>query len=204
MTYQQLKELYLSHGHKFREEDKALNIFGARSNVSQSNKFDDVIGCAWKFDGNENIFQCKATTDPGKYYLQNPMNVNGTIIIVPGQYIECYEKGLHAGKYDALRQCAKMSYVRDFNKDLELDFSLYRDVAKRRTHIFWGINGTNLHRASEWQIVQFVEKYSAGCQVVQDVKDFNFLIGLRDMSILAGYTKFDYTLFEEGYNLKYF
>jgi len=204
MTYDQLKGLYNSHNHVFREENLALNIFGARSKESQSNKFDDVIGCAWIENGEKNIVQFPGTTDPGKYYLQNPMNTNGTIIMIPGQYIEVYGKGLHAGKYDAFRQYKQMAYVRDYNKDTSLDFSLYRDEEKRKKHMFWGINGTNLHRASEWQIVQFVERYSAGCQVVQDPKNFQFLIDLRNKSINAGYNFFDYTLFEEGFNTKYF
>jgi hypothetical protein len=198
MTYLELKYLYSIYNYKFREEEMALNLFGARSLESQSNKFDDVIGCAWIQDGEANVIQFPATTDPGKYYLQNPMKKEGTIIVVPGQYLDVYCKGLHAGKYDAFKQYKPMAYVRDNDRNIELDFSLYRDENKRKKYLFWAIQGTNLHRASEWQIVQWVEKYSAGCQVVQDPKNFAKLIDLRNKSIKFGYNSWDYTLFDEG------
>jgi len=125
------------------------------------------------------------------------MNKNGTIIMVPGQYIEVYSRGLHNGKYECFKQHGKMYYVRDNSKDSKLDFDLYRDPEKLKIHGFWGINGTNLHRASEWKIVQWIENYSAGCQVVQDPKVFKQLITLRDKSVFQGYKLWDYTLFEE-------
>lgn len=197
MTYSEIEKLYEKNEYKFRTEDYALNIFGIRSKESRSNKFDDKIGIAWRVENSKFIIIDNATTDPGKYWLELPSVREGTIIVVPNQYTEVYEKGLHAGKYDAFKQCAPMVYVRDNDRNMDLDFSLYRDLQKRKIHSFSAIRGTNLHRASENKIVQFVEKYSAGCQVVQNPTFFARMIMLRDLSISEGYKKFDYTLFEE-------
>lgn len=197
MDYKSIKDRYLKMGYKFRTGKLELNLFGIRSKDSQSDKFDDLVGCAWI---NENMVPClyafPATTDPGKYWLQNPMKKDGCAILVPGQYLEVYEAGKHKGEYEAFIQCSHMRYVRDNNRDTTLDFSLYRDPAKKAS-IFWDIIGSNLHRASSWKIVNWVSKYSASCQVIQDPKYFAQLIELRDKSIKFGYKKFDYTLFED-------
>jgi hypothetical protein len=197
MFYEQIRESYRHLGYKFKETELGLNLYGFRSRNSQSNQFDDKIGCAWKQGGKGYVYEFNGTTDPGKYWLQNPMKQAGCAILVPGQYLDVYEKGLHAGKYDAFKQCAKMAYVRDNDKNTELDFSLYRDPEKAKTAIFWDIIGSNLHRASEWQVIQWVEKYSASCQVIQDPKNFKKLIDLRNNSMAVGHKKWDYTLFEE-------
>jgi len=197
MNYNELKQKYLKMGYKFRTEKMALNLFGERSFNSQSDKFDDIVGCAWV---NENGVPCivhyKATTDPGKYWLQNPMKKDGTIIMVPGQYLEVYGIGKHKGEYEAFVQIAHMAYVRDNNRDTILDFSLYRDRKKVGKEVFWGINGTNIHRSSLWHNVPFVGRYSAGCQVLQNATEFATLIDLRNKSFSKGFNKFDYTLFE--------
>lgn len=196
-NYSEIRDKYLKMGYKFRKGQFELNLYGIRSKDSQSDKFDDIVGCAWV---NENFVPCtveyKATTDPGKYWLQNPMNKKGCAIMVPGQYLEAYEAGKHKGEYEAFTQCTHMAYVRDNNKDTILDFSLYRDKNKAKSEVFWDIIGTNLHRASEWQIVNLISKFSAGCQIIQNPKEFAYLIQLRDKSVLKGYKKWDYTLFE--------
>lgn len=197
MTYNEVKIKYNLMGYKFRTEKMGLNFFGIRTKTSKSDKFDDLGGVAWMDDFGPQIFNFWMTTDPGKHWLLSPMNKNGTIIMVPGQYIECYEKGLHAGKYDAFKQCKKMAYVRDNNRDTTLDFDLYRDPAKRKVSLFWDICGTNLHRAHKNVITEFVGQYSAGCQVVQRGTTFDKLLALRDLSMEKGFTKWDYTLFDQ-------
>lgn len=197
MKYEDVKKLFLNKGYKFREEKMALNLFGIRSRNSKSDKFDDLGGIAWVDEGGPKLFNFWMTTDPGKYYLQNPMDKKGCIIMVPGQYIETYGKGLHNGKYECFKQAKRMFYVRDYNKDTELDFDLYRNPESLKIRGFWGMNGTNFHRASENTILNWIGRYSAGCQVVQRPETFKKLIELRDKSVLAGYSLWDYTLFEE-------
>ena len=60
-----------------------------------------VYGNAWE------TLLCDATTDPGLYYLEHPMNVDGTAILIPGQYIGSHKTGLHKGDH-ALIQCGKL------------------------------------------------------------------------------------------------
>ena len=204
MNYESTKKLYLSKGYKFREEKMALNLHGIRSRFSQSDKFDDLGGIAWiDENGEKQHFNFWMTTDPGKYYLQNPMDKNGCIIMIPGQYIEVYGRGLHNGKYECFKQVRKMEYVRDNNKDTLLDFDLYRDPIKRAAFAFWGINGTNFHRAHINAILKWIGRYSAGCQVAQRPETFKKLIDLRDKSVKFGYSFWDYTLFEEGFKTNY-
>lgn len=195
----------MNMGFTFREDKMALNVGAIRTTNSQSNKFDDFGFVAFVNQiGEPHLFTFACTTDPGKYYLQNPLDRNGCIITVPGQYIEVFGRGLHNGNYECFKQKKHMCYVRDNNKDTILDFDLYRDSTKRKINAFWGINGTNLHRASVIKLLQWVERYSAGCTVVQSATKFKQLIELRDASVNYGYTLWDYTLFEEGLQDIYF
>ena len=198
MNYGDVKNMYLKKGYKFRTEKMALNIFGIRSKESKSDKFDDLGGVAWiNENGVPSLMNFWMTTDPGKPGLLQPTRAEGTIIMVPGQYLNVYEKGLHKGEYDCLKQCSDMHYVRDNNKDSVLDFDLYRNPDNLLKHGFWGNNGTNFHRASAYTIVNMVSKWSEGCQVVQRPETFDKIIALRDLSIKFGFLKFYYTLFEE-------
>lgn len=197
-TYNQIKHLYISNGYKFREEFMALNVGALRSRNSQSDKFDDTGWCAWVDENGSNLLLFAVTTDPGKHWLLTPIKKEGCIIVVPGQYLEVYTKGLHNGKYECFKQAGSMYYVRDYNKDTILDFDLYRNPESLKIRGFWGVYATNLHRASEFKIVKWIQNYSAGCQVVQDPEKYKQLIGLRDKSALAGFSRWDYTLFEEG------
>lgn len=177
-----------------------LNIIGIRSEESKSNLFDDWLCVIYKDDlGVWTTRQYSITTDPGKYYLQNPLNKNGTIILVPGQYRGAYKIGIHGrsyvgGGYKALEQVRPMRYVRDNNKDEILDFDLYR---KGLGKIEESNAKTNIHRASKWSAIRLIERYSAGCQVFQNPNDFEEFIDLCDKSRLLYGNSFTYTLIEE-------
>ena len=87
-----------------------------------------------------------------------------------------------------------MHYVRDNNKDETLDLSLSNDPK----NIFKGVYKTNIHRASKWQKIPLIGKYSAGCQVIQSIDDFNTLIEICERQIEEGIgNSFTYTLFHE-------
>lgn len=199
-----IRAAYQRMGYKFFNGIYDLNIGGIRCDDSVSNKFDDAIFVVYRDKANE--IKCHvypATTDPGKHWLMNPTNKNGCAILVPGQYRSVYTLGLHGrsgnSPYKALEQVAAMQYVRDNNKDDKLDFDLYRDPNKLSSNAFWDIIKSNLHRASKLKIVQLVELYSAGCQVIQSVKHFDQLIGLCEKQVEHGHgNKFTYTLFEQS------
>jgi|SRR5690606_4401795 len=203
MNYTTIREQYEKKGYKFYTKPYDLNIGGYRSIESESNSFDDLIFVAFtNGDGEGCLVTFPATTDPGKYWLQNPMNKNGTLIVCPGQFPGCYKIGLHGksgpNPYRALEQIGKMLYVRDNDKNSKLDFSLYRDPIKKAAFSFVDNCKSNLHRASKWQAVRFVERYSAGCQVIQKPGDFETLLALCDKQVKAGFGDiFTYTLFDE-------
>ena len=182
----------------FEQGDYNLNIIGIRSTNSKSDKFDDFICVLYKIYGVWRLKVYNATTDPGKHWLLNPSNPNGTIIMVPGQYRGAFEIGLHgisgSYPYEALRQCKPIAYVRDNDKNLSLNFGLY----KNRSNIFFELAFTNIHRTSAWKRILNIGRYSAGCQVIQDPNDFDEFMGLCHMQVKKSHGKtFTYTLIEE-------
>ena len=59
-----------------------LNIIGVRAAPGEPDRFDDRLHVVYKDHRNAWVDLCfAATTDPGMYYLQNPMNVKGTAIL---------------------------------------------------------------------------------------------------------------------------
>jgi hypothetical protein len=153
----------------FEGEDFDLNLFGIR-HPDMGNVFNDLLCCAYKMNGEWKLHLWRGTTDPGRYYLQNPMNSNGTAILVPGQYSGMWELGKHRGKYKALTQRGECVVWRDVDKDTLLDFSL----AKKQPGKF----GINWHKAGKSS--QQVDKWSAGCQVHGDEASFDKSIWLAE------------------------
>ena len=204
-NFTDLKEIFRKKGYPFYAIKGFYNlcIVGVRSTDSLSNKFDDFVGVAYQ-NGSmvPKLEWFPATTDPGKHYLQNPLDKDGTLILIPGFHERAYKVGIHGrggnNPYPALEQVESMRYVRDNNKDMKLDFDLYRDPEKLKTNLITGIYKTNIHRASKFKIVALIETYSAGCQVIQKVGDFDKLMALADKQILHGHgDSFSYTLLEE-------
>jgi hypothetical protein len=164
-----------------------LNIIGIRSNNAKPNQFDDMIAIFYKrADGCWAINQFTATTDPGTYWLKNFMNPAGTAILKPGQYNNSHRIGTHRNKYQALVQQNPVTVIRDTNKDDVLNF----DNTKEQTGLF----GINIHRALLRGKTKYVNDHSAGCQVFENVTDFNlFLLLAKRHKELYG-NSFTYTL----------
>lgn len=151
-----------------------LNIWGVRSNDRSSNTFNDSICLFWKStDLDEWQFvSFAATTDPGMYWRNNPMNQMGTAILKPGQYEGCWKIGKHKG-YEALVQDKPVIVYRDNNRDNILD------ISSLNVDVHAGVFGINIHRAnSNGKSVQ-VDKWSAGCQVLKNTKRFHSLYGVK-------------------------
>jgi len=165
-----------------------LNIFGIRTNDMEANTFNDVIGVMYLFDSRWNCFLFPGSTDPGTYYRENPMNVNGTALLKPGQYRGMLKLGKHSG-YDAFQQNAPVKVYRDADRDnvLEVD----------EDNVEEGMFGINLHRANASQGSTQVDKWSAGCQVLQDPVQFDFLYHLGEKSADRFGNSFTYTLLLE-------
>jgi len=145
----------------FENDAKPLNInyVGIR-NIANVNTFNDTFVMFWKYAGQWSSFYWFGTTDPGTYYLENPMNDMGTAILKEDQYRGAWKMGLHQGKYDALVQKKEVTVIRDANKDGVLDL----DAGTEETGFF----GINHHRANEKNESIQVDKWSAGCQVTAD------------------------------------
>lgn len=183
----QIEAVMKSKRYKVFNDDRGydLNIFGIRANDQLSGLFNDLVGVMYLFNGVWNSFCFPATTDPGVYWRKNPMNVDGTAILVPGQYRGAYKLGEHKG-YPALQQQKSLKVYRDSNKDDVLDMD--------PNSIEEGMYSINIHRASQVNPSTQVGKWSAGCQVIQDPLQFEFLISLvRKSSEIYG-NSFTYTL----------
>jgi len=166
-----------------------LNIIGIRSKDHQPNKFDDRICVVYKDDDGWITRTWSCTTEPGKYWLENPINVSGTAILVPGQYRGVYKIGKHRGQYDALVQTAgRVKTYRDDNKDEIID----ADVSTQEEGYF----GINIHKAGQRSTQ--IDRWSAGCQVFANAEDFDdFMDICRKQTSVRGWRTFTYTLVEE-------
>jgi len=185
---------YTKKGYRLKTGILELNLYGVRNKGSQANTFDDVVGALYKDEaGTWRTAAFPATTDPGTYYRENPINVDGTAIIAPGQYLDCYQVGLHRG-YEAFQQVGKMGYVRDKNKNKILDFALYLI----KSNIIYGIFATNIHYSSPVKESTIVGNWSAGCQVMSMVSSLKNLLNLakEGIRIYKYKNRFDYALFE--------
>ena len=167
-----------------------LNIVGIRSDSTLPNRFDDEIHVFFKNNSGKWIhYIFPVTTDPGTYWLQNPMSPQGTAILKQGQYKGAYQIGLHRGKYYALVQSKPVTVLRDYDRNAILDFW----NGKPDTGMF----GINIHRASVNGTTKSVDSYSAGCQVFANINDFNLFMQLCEKHKQLYGNSFTYTLIDK-------
>jgi hypothetical protein len=165
-----------------------LNLIGIRTADPTANRFNDWLTVSYRFEDNWNFFAFPATTDPGTFYRQHPLNVRGTAILKPGQYRGAYRVGLHRG-YKALQQKGPLTVYRDADLDEEIDTTGNVEDT--------GIHGINIHRADAYRVTTDVGKWSAGCQVLQDPDHFAFLLALCERGREKFGNSFTYTLLNE-------
>ncbi len=181
------KSILRLKGYKLYTRPYELNIVGLRSKNTIPNRFDDEIHVFYKVSPlkwNYHVF--KATTDPGTFWLENPLSPQGTAILAQGQYVDAYEIGMHKGEYEALVQKRPVTVIRDYERKAYLDFM----NGKKDTGLF----GIDIHRALAQGTTLYVDKFSAGCQVFQNADDFDFFMNLcRNHTELYG-NSFTYTL----------
>ena len=193
ITLESVENAFKKNGYKYcTNGDYNLNIFGIRNQDDKdSDRFNDVIGVTYKENGNWVLKKFDATTDPGSYYRLNPCAVKGTGILVPGQYRSTWQLGLHQGKYRALVQRKPVKAYRDNNKNLSLDMN--------EKTIEEGLFGCNLHHAGTSESGSiFVQRWSAMCQVLSRMSDWNVFLALCDKSAKIYGNAFTYTLFTQS------
>lgn len=164
-----------------------LNLIGVRSDDMTPNIFNDCLGVLWEDEFGWNWVGSEGTTDPGLFYLENPINVDGTFIMAPGFHQGLWEWATHKG-YPAFRQKGVARGWRDADRDKEFDM----DPAK----IVEVINaGINMHKAGKDSTV--VGKWSAGCQVRSRESDHLILGEIVEECLKYWGNSFSYMLFEE-------
>jgi hypothetical protein len=185
-----VQEALVKKGYKIFMRPYELNIVGVRSDSAKPNAFDDAIYVFYSDkDGKLIQHRFPATTDPGTYWLQNPMNPQGTAILKGGQYIGSHAMGMHRGKYLALVQQRPLTVIRDYDRNAVLDFSNGREET--------GLFGINIHRAQETGTTKIVDHFSAGCQVFANVTDFIQFLSLCEKHKGLYGNNFSYTLIDE-------
>ncbi|MCD9019142.1 hypothetical protein [Parachryseolinea silvisoli] len=171
-----IKAILRERGYILYTKPYQLNIVGLRGKSTVPNKFNDEIHVFYRTDaGNWNYHVFNATTDPGTFWLNNPLYEQGTAILATGQYVDAYALGMHRGLYEALVQVKPVTIIRDYNRDSVLDFN----NGVRQTGFF----GINVHRAESSGTTQAINKYSAGCQVFQTADDFATFIAVSKLHI---------------------
>lgn len=170
----------------FEQGDYNLNLIGLRKIPGQSNKFDDLYTISYKIKGEWQFKVFPFTSDPGIYWLQNPSRSEGAAVLCPGQYRGCWHVGVHKGEYPALVQWKSPFKVwRDKDKDGKVEYGgqIYTDSA-----------GINNHHAGDLSVD--VNKWSAGCQVFANLKDWNEFWSLVTTAASVWGFSFTYTLLE--------
>ena len=172
-----------------------LNLIGIRRNVHADGYFTDWLTAHYRdSDGEWTSHWWTGTTDPGLYWLRKPMNVNGTAIVVPGQYPGLWKVGTHKG-YKAFQQVGEVAVYRDNDRDADLDMD---PATIERGH--FGING-HASDGDPWdkydreRTGDLVGQWSAGCQVWASSAAFRHAIRLAEQSAAAGFgSTLTYTL----------
>ncbi len=192
LDYARLRAVCKREGHKFFDAgDYNLNIIGVRTDDRRSDLFNDWLCLAFRQNDHEQLLVFAATTDPGTYWREHPMNVSGTAILKPGQYPGSHSLGQHQGKYPALVQSGPVTVYRDGNADALLDA---HDGIPTETGHF----GINIHKAGRLSDARSsVGKWSAGCQVVADTADFDLFLAICNRAAAKWGPRYTYTLLTE-------
>jgi len=182
-----------SKGYKyFTNSDYNLNIIGIRNSATENtvtNKFDDTITLSYKIDGEWQYHEFDCTTDPGKFYMEDPIvDEKGTAILKPGQYSKSHKIRKHQGRYEALGQQNPVTIYRDDNRD-----TIY-NLNTENTDT--GLFGINIHRATKYAGKKStqVDKWSAGCQVIAANDDFTKFMKICRKARDVWSNNFTYTL----------
>jgi len=173
-----LKKKFNELGYKWPN----FHLIGIRSEKYVKNTFCDTFILVV----NDQLFYYPCTTRPGSYYLLHLLNPSGTAVLKPGQYLDSWSLGLHKGEYKAWVQYKPITVFRDSNLDDQAD-----EDGKEETGLF----GIDIHRSNAFTISKLVDKWSAGCQVFANPKDFDIFVKKSEESKQKLFT---YTLLEES------
>lgn len=131
------------------------------------------------------------TTNPGVYWMNNPISGLGAAVLKPGQWVNCWSLGFHHSKPDhrALVQTGKITVYRDNNKDNKYQVN----EAATETGLF----GINIHGSGKLSPSTVIGKWSAGCQVFSNWNNKEEVMNICDNYKDLTANKFTYTLMNE-------
>lgn len=205
LNFDTIVEVYRKKNYPIDEmiKRKQVIITGIRMDSQLDNCFNDFLTVCYynQKTGQYEFFGGMGTTEPGNYWLKNPMNVKGTFIMAPGFYKNCWTIGNHHS-YEALVQVGEFEGWRDNDKDGKLPIVKENGVFDSNGNLLPRIKitncGVNFHRALVGIIVKTVDKFSAGCQVVQNSDIFNkFMAVFKQQRDVLKMPYFSYGLFIE-------
>ncbi len=186
LNFDVIKQSVISKGYIW-EFNKPM-IIGIRTATNLPNVFDDYIVLCQE-SKNKYFKGWMATTEAGLYWLNNPMNVKGTGVLIPNQYRNCWKIGTHGkglNAHEALVQIAPVEVYRDSDRD---------NIAEKTNIKDKGLFGINIHSTGKtsW-VAPKIDKWSAGCQVFPNYDSFKeFMKELKE----SKFTVFSYVLLEE-------
>ena len=195
-TKEQIKDTVEGLGYKYFEGDNYdVNIIGIRNSTTEgkiTNKFDDLMTISYKDENGEwQYHEYDCTTDPGDDWTDNPwIDEIGCAVLKPGQYRGSHKLRLHGGKYLALGQKKDVTVYRDNNRNDQYEFD--------ESSVDTGVFGINIHRATalEGKKSTYVNKWSAGCQVIASNDDWFAFLEICQTAREEWGNSFSYTLIE--------
>ena len=195
-TKEQIKDTVEGLGYKyFTGDNYDVNIVGVRNsntNGRVTNLFDDVITISYKDEsGTWQYHEYDCTTDPGDDWIENPwIEDKGCAVLKPGQYRWSHKLRLHSGRYLALGQKENVTVYRDNNRNDKYEFD--------ESSVDTGVFGINIHRATalEGKKSTYVNKWSAGCQVIAANDDWFAFLEICQIAREVWGNSFSYTLIE--------
>jgi|14BtaG_2_1085337.scaffolds.fasta_scaffold04985_7 hypothetical protein len=191
-SYADVRDHLLGKGYRvFDRRPFDLTLFGIRSPERRAGAWDDRIGALFNTpNGQRWCLSWEGTTDPGLTWLHQPMVEGGTAVMLTGQHRGVWKLGKHRGVYPALVQASAAPFVRDPDRDSEVDIN---PLAAEK-----GVIGLNLHRADDDDAAASVGPWSAGCQVVRLPWDFAQLMWLVGQQKAHGNgDRFSYALVDD-------
>lgn len=179
-----------SKGYRLFEKPYELNIVAYRSKYVRSNRFDDEIHVFYTNEIGQWVYHVfPATTDPGQYWLDNPMHPQGTAFLKKGQYVDAYAIGLHRGIYEAVVQVEDVTVIRDY--DRKGIFNWFESGSPDTGRL-----GINIHRARQSGSAKVIDDFSAGCLVFANAEDYEFFMKLAKIHRSIYGNRFTLTLID--------
>ena len=140
---------------------EGMNADGTENNDAP-NRFNDRRMVIEIRDGVPTIVgNWEATTEPGTYYTNRPLNRKGAARIQFNQF-KAWQVGYHNRQYPALRQVRPITVHRDFN----------RNGTRTNDKLDTGLFGINQHHANN-SPRHDIGRWSAGCLVGRTVASHN-------------------------------